>query len=257
MANGHNGQLSPLVGDAHSLRFQPRSNPAEHDPYVEIPAPAKELFAKISPEDFDFVKQFVSMNSHTTPLTWQVELREDGTRYFHVQVSYETAKRKKVYLHRLIAFGDIWASSYLHVDHLNGDTLDNRRRNLRIKVALGNAHNRGFLPRTGFKGVYMDPPKKDGTFYPKPFRAVSQIGEYLTLGRFATREAAARARDSHYVKTLGKYLLREELNEILCFPLARKPKGMADSRIMARRRVHHAHVTPPRLAEHHDIPLEL
>ena len=61
---------------------------------------------------------------------------------------------KHVYLHRLIA----GAERGQIVDHINGDTLDNRSANLRIVTASQNMQNRA-KPNTGkqtsrFKGVH-------------------------------------------------------------------------------------------------------
>jgi hypothetical protein len=50
-------------------------------------------------------------------------------------------ERKKVYLHRAIL--GLEAGDVRQCDHINRDTLDNRRANLRMATVLENAHNRG------------------------------------------------------------------------------------------------------------------
>lgn len=57
---------------------------------------------------------------------------------------------KNIYLHRLI----LDAPTHLHVDHINGDTLDNRRSNLRLATQTQNNQNRRKSSNShGFRGV--------------------------------------------------------------------------------------------------------
>lgn len=71
------------------------------------------------------------------------------------------------------------------VDHINGDTLDNRRKNLRVVTALENAWNRKSNSRTGFYGVSSQRGKYIGRIRHK--------GKYHYCGQHDTAEAAARA----------------------------------------------------------------
>lgn len=62
----------------------------------------------------------------------------------------------KLYMHRLVAR----AGDGEHVDHINGDGLDNRRCNLRLCTHADNCANRvsPLGPQTSrYKGVYYDP----------------------------------------------------------------------------------------------------
>lgn len=54
---------------------------------------------------------------------------------------------------------------FQEVDHINHDTLDNRKENLRICGRVENCQNKGKHKdnTTGFKGAYFD--KRRGTFY--------------------------------------------------------------------------------------------
>jgi hypothetical protein len=91
-----------------------------------------------------------------------------------------------------------WTAVSLHslltgwrlVDHVNHDTLDNRRENLREASALQNARNRhGASGASGYLGVY-----------PKGNRwtaAVRHDGTLHHVGSFAHAEDAARARDNY------------------------------------------------------------
>ena len=102
-------------------------------------------------------------------------------------------RRTTIYLHRIIA----GAAPGMEVDHINGDTSDNRRANLRIATHQQNlANQRKQQGRTSqYKGVSWDR---------KRSKWVAQIkfnrqGRYL--GVYTKEEDAARAYDTaarHY-----------------------------------------------------------
>lgn len=84
----------------------------------------------------------------------------------------------------------------LHVDHINGNGLDNRRCNLRLATAQQNMANaRRKVGRAGFHGVA---PTKTGKFF-----ATIQIN----LGTFDTAEEAARAYDAKAIELFGEFAL--------------------------------------------------
>jgi hypothetical protein len=78
------------------------------------------------------------------------------------------------------------------VDHINGNTLDNRRANLREANSSLNQANRRKMKTntTGFRGVQHRPDRKDG----KVWRArIYFDGSLKSLGYYTTREEAAAA----------------------------------------------------------------
>lgn len=86
-------------------------------------------------------------------------------------------------LHRLI----MDAPSGMVVDHINGDTLDNRRQNLRLATHQQNCFNQPLKScnTSGYKGVSRN--NKRG----KPWRARIRInGKETLLGTFDTPEEA-------------------------------------------------------------------
>lgn len=95
----------------------------------------------------------------------------------------------KVRLHRAL----LDPGPGLHVDHINGDKLDNRRANIRIATPSVNALNRPVSPKSksGVKNVYFYP----GTRRRRAFFAVQILvnGKKHIIGRFKSIESATAA----------------------------------------------------------------
>lgn len=83
-----------------------------------------------------------------------------------------------LYMHKLICNHD-----QEHTDHINRNSLDNRRSNLRGVSASVNLSNRGGYSATGYKGVYLQ--RRTGRY------ETSYRGQHI--GTFDTVEEAAKA----------------------------------------------------------------
>ena len=72
---------------------------------------------------------------------------------FHIKDLTKKDGRTTIGLHRWI----LNCKKGLQVDHINHNTLDNRRCNLKICTQLENANNKGFYKnnKSGIKGVYF------------------------------------------------------------------------------------------------------
>ncbi|PTR88688.1 AP2 domain-containing protein [Bacillus anthracis] len=76
-------------------------------------------------------------------------------RYIQLEIKNESGKRVKFYLHRII----MNAKKGEYVDHINGDTFDNRKCNLRICSNKENLRNTGKQKgsyTSKYKGVYYN-----------------------------------------------------------------------------------------------------
>jgi hypothetical protein len=130
---------------------------------------------------------------------WTTIYNNSGTPY-----ARRTARGKNERLHRVItgAVGDA------QVDHVNHDTLDNRRLNLRPASQSQNGANRPPMKRRSPhipegmempEGVHFLPSRKN-----KPFRV--QVAR-RHVGNFATAEEAAAAYDTKARELWGEFAL--------------------------------------------------
>jgi hypothetical protein len=144
------------------------------------------MVAIVDDEDFEALSQF----------KWTAS--KSDTRYYAMRAQGPRTAQKFYYMHRVV----IGASKGQVVDHIDGDTLNNTRANLRIVTTRQNAMNtRSHCDAASqFKGV--TPNLKKGL----PWVAgISIAGKRTHLGVFATEEDAARAYDAAATKEFGEY----------------------------------------------------
>ncbi|WP_397402740.1 HNH endonuclease [Phenylobacterium sp.] len=156
------------------------------------------LFAKVSDEDFGWLSQH----------KWYAIPASNGAGFCAVRnARREDGGQRRVWMHREI----MGNPSGLRVDHRHGDTLDNRRSQLRVATVQQNNINRR-APRTSspFRGVRATP-----TGWQARHR---RDGKMRNLGVFATAEAAARAYDAAALADHGEWA-------VLNFPAAPSAKS--------------------------------
>jgi hypothetical protein len=132
--------------------------------------------------------------SIVAPIKWRTQI----CRYKDREWTYAVSKvgKKLLYMHRLI----LNAQKEEVVDHINHDTLDNRRSNIRICTQRQNMQNsvRPSNNTSGFKGVFFD--KKYG------WRVQIRVdGRKKEIGHFQTAELAAQAYDEAARKYHGEF----------------------------------------------------
>jgi hypothetical protein len=116
-------------------------------------------------------------------------------------VYFSTNRTGPITLHAFVMGGTL---AGLHIDHVNGDRLDNRRENLRFVTPSGNQVNRKRLSSantSGIRGVR----RRSGLSLKKPWLAQIMVdGKGRYLGVFETMEEAAAARRAAEVEFWGE-----------------------------------------------------
>ncbi|WP_206922992.1 HNH endonuclease [Alicyclobacillus suci] len=87
------------------------------------------------------------------PFRWL--LRPSGRYYYVISTRKNIQGHTQLQLHRLITD----APKYMHVDHMNGDPLDNRKCNLRVCTPQENGENKVHLNKnnkSGVRGVHQN-----------------------------------------------------------------------------------------------------
>ena len=110
------------------------------------------------------------------------------------------------YLHRLIM-----NTTSLTVDHINGDTLDNRKSNLRLCTNADNLKNRVKLPKNNTSGILGVRFRKDRN---KWYSELQADGKTIRLGSYLTKEEAIKARKDGEEKYFKEYksIINNEIN---------------------------------------------
>lgn len=173
-------------------------------PIIVKSKPAKELYMKKIPlsqnqiaivDDDDYEK----INKYK----WTADLDKRCNKFRARRNIYKKGKNiKSILMHRFI----MNCPENMTVDHINHDTLDNRKSNLRICTLQQNCGNQG--PRKGtskYKGV---------SWYKQIKKWTAQISykfKKIRLGYFKTEKEAAQAYNEAAKKYHGKFAY---LNEV-------------------------------------------
>lgn len=104
-------------------------------------------------------------------------------------------------MHRFI----LKANSHQIVDHINGDSLDNRRENLRLCERYQNCRNstKRVGNKSGYKGVFFR--KDNGKFRAQIGVRENGSPRYINLGHFNSAEEAASAYDAAAKQYHGEF----------------------------------------------------
>lgn len=152
----------------------------------EIPI-TKEKVALVDDEDFELLSRY----------KWYCQGMPGGDKAARHPLGNN--KRSTILMHRVI----MGAPDNVFVDHINHNTLDNRRSNLRICTNSENQHNRvrSINNTSGYKGV---------TWNKKTQKWLSRVhlnGICHVLGSFDDIKDAARAYDKFAKESFGEFAL--------------------------------------------------
>lgn len=153
---------------------------------------------------------YVSLNNSPHPMLCDVEDWErlkKHTWFEHRGYVHGKIMGKEVRFHRYI----LDAPKGYEVDHINRNTFDNRKENLRIISHKGNMINTGLSRnnKTGCKGVYK---------YPRGYLAQINVnGKRIYLGAYKTFEEAVKARRNAEEKLHKPFLEKETLHTEVFF----------------------------------------
>jgi hypothetical protein len=108
-------------------------------------------------------------------------------------------KRKNIFMHREI----MQTPQNMATDHINLDTLDNRRSNLRVCTHGQNQANRGKLSNntSGYKGVSWHKSSR------KWAANIRYMDKQIYLGKYTNKEDAAQAYDRAALKYYGEFAI--------------------------------------------------
>lgn len=118
---------------------------------------------------------------------------------------------KAILMHRYI----LRAGSGCHVDHINGDGLDNRKENLRIATPQQNQANSAIRKdnKSGYKGVYFLRLKSRGKIYEYWHSRIMHNGRYVHLGVFNDKMEAVMAYNTKALELYGEYARVNKLED--------------------------------------------
>jgi hypothetical protein len=143
--------------------------------------------AIVDKEDFAWISEW----------KWYAQFDPKMQSYYAVRAKNVNGKQVRCVMHREIAA----PLQGFQVDHINHNTLDNRRANLRVCSRAENLRNKQKrkLGASGFKGVAWCP-------YKKRWRADIMVdGKNIYLGRYKTPQEAASAYDEGARKYHGEF----------------------------------------------------
>lgn len=155
---------------------------------------SKGLIALIDDSDFEAVSIYKWFACRTS---------KRSKTHYAFRNTLKNGKRSTQTMHRFILQA---VDSKIHVDHINGDGLDNRRSNIRLASQSNNMKNRGASKNNilNIKGVSFD--KKRNMFMAR----LNLNGDKIWLGRFKTAEEASRVYEMKAKEVFGEFYRGKE-----------------------------------------------
>lgn len=142
-------------------------------------------FAKVDDSDYEKLNKF----------KWFAHFNHKW--YVIRNINKSNSKQTQVKMHRVLMNAPLG----VEIDHINGDGLDNRRKNLRLCSRSQNAKNRkkNINSTSGVKGVHFS------KSHNKWIARIQVDGKRLSLGDFLSKESAYKAYCEACIKYHGKF----------------------------------------------------
>ncbi len=138
--------------------------------------------------------------------SWCSKTSKARPKHIYAKTSYkkENGERGYISLHRLIMGAP---DRNIHVDHINGNTLDNRKANLRLCSPSGNASNRvkKFNSKSIYKGLSYR--ERSGKYEV----SVTKNGKAFYVGSFYSEIEAKKAYDKKSKEIHGEFSLTRRI----------------------------------------------
>lgn len=183
----------------------------------------KGFVAYVDDEDYDLVlstpsgekeaKWFIRFPSKYNCTPYVVKkIRSQIQKDFYSQIMNTPITTYQLSIHRLILKcgpNDI-------VDHIDGNGLNNQRKNLRICTPQQNSHNTRLRTdnTSGYKGVRRDPRIKEGSRCWVANIREPTAKKNITIGYYHSKEEAALAYNEMASKLFGDYAYLNNLNSL-------------------------------------------
>lgn len=145
-------------------------------------------FALVDDADYEYLSQW----------KWFCETSHHAARDQHIGMDGKREIKKRIKMHRLI----MGFPKAMEIDHIDGNPLNNQRRNLRIVTHAQNQKNlkTPITNTSGFKGVSWSKVRR------KWIAGIHVDGRGYNLGGFDTIEEAARKYNEVAVERFGEFV---------------------------------------------------
>lgn len=156
----------------------------------------KNIQFEIDDEDYELIKNF------------KFFYVSNGTGQFYIRIGINN---KVIGLHRyLLNVTD----RTLYVDHIDGNTLNNRRSNLRIVSSKQSQHNTAGKKRKNATSKYKGVRYRKGRKLNKMWTAcISDGGKFIFIGDYLTEIEAAKAYNEKALTIFGQYARLNKIEE--------------------------------------------
>lgn len=149
--------------------------------YIQLTQGQKTLVDK---EDFEWLNKF----------KWHAQFDKTTGKYTAKRGTYRGSVHKKYYMHRVV----MDCPGGMQVDHINHDSLDNRKANLRICTMAQNIRNRFKFNKNKLKGASLRPSGKWES-------RITYNNVIFALGTYATELEAHMAYKAAAIKYHGEF----------------------------------------------------